>query len=208
MLRREHDLRYRHRLRVLVAHRDLTFGVGSEFRSVALSSLSRLGQRLEDLVAVVDRRGHQLGRLAAGISKHDALIACAFLLVGWLLGIDALGDIGRLRVKQDLDVGLFPMESGLLVADVADRHARDMRNPVLGHRRRPARLAGDDDAVGGRECLACGTDLPGVDAGGRALAIEQVDDLVRDAVADLVGMPFRDGFAREEVGLAGHTHPL
>ena len=50
----------------------------------------------EDLVRVVDRRRHQVRRLAAGVAEHDALVAGTLvaLLVGGI--VDALGDIGRL----------------------------------------------------------------------------------------------------------------
>ena len=76
-------------------------------------------------MAVVDRRRHQVGRLAAGIAEHDALVAGAFLAlpVGGI--VDALGDVGRLGVQQHVDLGRLPVEAVLLVADGADRLARD-----------------------------------------------------------------------------------
>ena len=114
------------------------------------------------LVGVVDRRRHQLRRLAAGIAEHDALVAGAFVLVAG--GVDALGDVGRLGVQQDLDVAVFPVEAGLLVADVPDREAGDVGDVVLGDRGGAAGLAGDDDAVGGGERLAGDADVPGIDA--------------------------------------------
>ena len=55
--------------------------------------------------------------------------------------------------------------------------------------------------------LAGGTDRPGVDAGLGALAEEQIDDLVRDAIAHLVGVTLRNGFAGEQVGFACHPGP-
>ena len=70
-----------------------------------------------------------------------------------------------------------------------------------------ARLAGDHDLVGGRQRLAGHAQLPGIDAGLGALAEEQVDHLVGDAIANLVRMPLRNGFAREQVGLARHGAP-
>ena len=69
---------------------------------------------------------------------------------------------------------------------------------------RPADLAGDDDAVGGRQRLAGDADLTGIDARLRAFAEEQIDDLVGDAVADLVRMTFGHGFAGELVILTSH----
>ncbi len=81
------------------------------------------GQQFEDLVRVVDRRRHQVRRLAAGIAEHDALVAGALfaLRVGGV--VDALGDVGRLAVQQHVDLGGLPVEAALLVADGADRLA-------------------------------------------------------------------------------------
>jgi hypothetical protein len=73
-------------------------------------------------VAVLDRRRHQGFGFAAGVAEHDALVARALVLV--VLGIDALGDMRRLRVQQHLDFGALPMKAILLVADVADRKPR------------------------------------------------------------------------------------
>src|SRR5262249_22321919 len=85
MLVRDDDLPDADRLAVLVAHGDLALGVGAELGSIALLALARGGEVLQDLVAVVDRRRHQHGRLAAGVAEHDALVARTFLLVGRLL---------------------------------------------------------------------------------------------------------------------------
>ncbi len=73
---------------------------------------------------VIKRRRHQRLGLAAGVAEHDALIAGALILVAG--AVDALGDVGGLRVQMDGDVGVLPVEAILLVADVADRHARQM----------------------------------------------------------------------------------
>ena len=108
-------------------------------------------------------------------------------------------------MQEDVDLRLLPVEAVLLVADVLDRHARDMGDPVLGDVARAARLAGDHDAIGGGERLAGGADFPGVEAGGGAFAEEEVDDLVGNAVADLVGMALGDGLAGELVILTRHS---
>ena len=69
----------------------------------------------------MDRRRHQLRRFGAGIAEHDALVAGALVLVAG--GVDALGDVHRLRMEQDVDLRRLPVESLLLVADVLDRGA-------------------------------------------------------------------------------------
>ena len=77
------------RLAVLVADRDLGFCVRRQRRF--LSAVARVSQELQDLVAELDRRRHQLGRLVRGVAEHDALVACALFLVA--RAVDALGDV-------------------------------------------------------------------------------------------------------------------
>ena len=79
MLGRQHDLGHLGGLAVDVAHGDLALGVGAELADVALAGMAGGGQQFEDLVAVVDRRRHQVRRLAAGIAEHDALVAGTLL---------------------------------------------------------------------------------------------------------------------------------
>ncbi len=156
-------------------------------------------------MGVVDRRRHEGGRLVAGVAEHDALVARAFfLVVAGLVGVDALGDVGRLRMQQDVDLRRVPVEAVLLIADVAHRHASDVGDEILGYARRAASFARDDDAVGGGERFAGGADRPRIDSSLLTLAEEQIDDLVGDAVADLVGMAFRDRLAGELVILPDH----
>ncbi|KAG5728649.1 hypothetical protein E4T56_gene13993, partial [Termitomyces sp. T112] len=94
------------------------------------------------------------------------------------------------------------MEAFLLVADVLDRlphHAFDL---LAGHRLRTTRFTGDHHLVGGGKRFAGRADLPGIDAGFRPFAVEQVDDLVGDTVTDLVWMSLGNGLAGEQIGRA------
>ena len=97
-----------------------------------------------------------------------------------------------------------PAEPGLLVADVLHREADDVGDVVAGDRGRPAGLAGDDDAVGGRQGLAGDAHPARVPAVLRGAREEGVDDLIGDAVADLVGMTFRNRFAGEQIARTRH----
>ena len=72
----------------------------------------------QDLVAVVERRRHEVGSLVAGEAEHDALVARAFVLV--LGGIDALRDMRRLRVQMVGEIEAVPVEALLLIADALD----------------------------------------------------------------------------------------
>jgi hypothetical protein len=173
---------------VVILDRHLALGVGAERRRSA--GLPRIVHQLQDAVGVVNRRRHQFGRLAAGIAEHDALVAGTLVLVAG--GIDALGDVGRLGVQQDLDLGILPVEAFLLVADVADRlagEAFDLAEDGLG----AAHLAGDDHAVGGGKRLAGDARL------GHRRQIG-VDDGIGNPVADLVRVAFRHGFTGEQKG--------
>jgi hypothetical protein len=138
-------------------------------------------------VGVEDRRRHQVRRLVGGVTEHDALIAGALFLVGaGLQRVDALRDVGGLRMQQDLDVAGFPVEAFLLVADVLDRRADHAFDLVVGDGFGTAGLAGDHHLVGGGERFARRANGPGIDARFRAFTKKQIDDFVGDPVADLV----------------------
>ena len=186
---RHHDLAHADRLAVLVLHGDLALGVRAQH--LLLAGVTGFRDQPQDLVGVEDRRRHQVRRLVGGIAEHDALVARALFLVGaGLQRIDALRDIGRLRMQQDFDVAGLPVEAVLLVADVLDRGAHHALDLLVGDRLRAAGFAGDHHLVGGGERLAGGTDRPRIDAGFRAFAEKQIDDLVGNPVADLVRMTF------------------
>ena len=202
VLMREHDLRRLDRLAVLIAQRDLALGVGAE--ALLLAAVTGLGEVFQNLMGVIERRRHQLRGFAHGVAEHDALVARALVLVAG--GVDALSDVGRLRVQQHLDLGVLPVKAVLLVADRLDRLAGDVLDMLEGHMR-PAHLAGDDDAVRRAERLGGDADGVRIDAGLRALAKEGVHDLIGNAVANLVRMALGNGFAGKHIGLARHVNP-
>ena len=96
------------------------------------------------------------------------------------------------------------MKARLLVADVLDGLAGALDDAVAGDALGSAIFAGDDDAVGGGEGFAGDPDGTRIGAGGERFGIEQVDDLVGDAVADLVGVTLGNRFARELIIPAHH----
>ena len=153
-------------------------------------------------MGVEDGRRHQLGGFVASVPEHDALVAGALVLRGG--GVDALRDVRRLGVQQHLDGGLVPVEAGLLVADVLHRHAGMMSDEVAGDGAGAAVLAGDDDAICRGQRLASHPHPPRIEALRLGLAEEEIDDLVGDAVADLVRMTFGHGLAGEEIVRSGH----
>ena len=166
-----------------------------------------MGQVFEDLVGVIDGRWHQFGRFAARVAEHDALVAGTLFFVGGLLGIDTGCDIDRLGMEQHVDLSVFPVEPVLLVADVLDRHAGGVGDPVLRHRAGAARFASDHHAVRRAQRFARRADVPRVEASLGAFAEKQVHNFIRDPVADLVGMALGNGFRGEQIGFTCHEAP-
>src|SRR5690606_13659543 len=139
---------------------------------------------------------------------HDALVARALVLA--VAGVDAAGDVERLRMQEVGVLGGLPVEALLLVADVAHRPAdqrfervHDLPGEGLVLLRRAAlapgpHLAGQDDAVG-RDKGFTGAPRFGV------LGEKDVDHRVGDAVGDLVGVAFGNALAGEDVGRPDHA---
>ena len=107
--------------------RDLGLAVGTE--EVDLLRLADVGELLRELVRVVDRRRHELGRLVGRVAEHQALVAGALLLVEALALGHALRDVGRLLLdRREHRAGLVvEAHRGVGVADVLDRLADDDR---------------------------------------------------------------------------------
>ena len=108
--------------------------------------------------------------------------------------------------SRHFDVSVAPMEAVLLVADVLDRLCERLLRSRRGRNFRAADFAGDDDPVGRRQRLAGDADLIGIDARLRPFAEEQIDDFVRNPIANLVRMAFGNGFTGELVILTSHIH--
>jgi hypothetical protein len=100
-----------------------------------------------------------------------------------------------------LDLGVLPVEAGLLVADLLDRVAGDLLEMAVGDGVGAAHLAGQHDAVGRHKRLDR-------DARIRLGGEIGIDHRVRNPVADLVGMTLGNGFAGEQVVAACHSRIL
>src|SRR5581483_795854 len=151
----------------------LALAVGPEPRQLAL--LPRLGQPLDKPVGHVDRQGHQLRRLVAGVAEHQALVAGALLLLVVLGAIDAAGDVGALAVNGAYDAAGVVIEAdlGMDVANLLDRVAGDLGRVDVGF---GGHLAGEDDLPGRHERFA----------GDSALRVLR-ENRVEDGITDLVG---------------------
>ena len=204
VLGRDDDRRAGDRLAVFIAQRDLALGIGLEEGRRAV--LAVLGQALQDLVAVIERRGHEVGRLVAGEPEHDALVAGALIFVA--AGIHALRNFGGLAVQMVLEGQRLPVEAVLLIADFAHRAAHRFLDfflraggpagvfrpvGIVGVVHRGATdLAREDNTLRGRHGLASHACF-GV------LGQHQIDDRIRNLVGNLVGMAFRNAFGSEQI---------
>ena len=100
-------------------------------------------------------------------------------------------------MQQNLDLGVGPVEALLGIADILDRLARQLFDVGMGDAAAAAHFAGDHDAVGGAQRF-------GRDARARITCEICIDDRIGNAVANLVRMPFGDGFAGEQIIGIGH----
>ena len=207
MLVRNYDLGDANRFAIFVLNGHLALAVWPKLGGFTGLGLAGVRQILQNFVRVVDRGRHEFGRVGAGVSEHDALVARTLFLVRGLLGIDALSNVGRLRVQQHFNVRVGPVKAILLVADVFNGGAGQILDHLDGDAFGSARFASDDDAVGRCHRLASGADAPRIELLLGAFAVERIDDFVRDAVANLIGMPFGNRLAGKQKGLACHSGP-
>ncbi|ENN86352.1 hypothetical protein RHSP_20207 [Rhizobium freirei PRF 81] len=210
MLGGQHDRGHFGRLAVDVADRYLALGVRAKLGNFAFALLAGGSKQLQDPVRIVDRRRHEIRRFLAGVAEHDALVAGTFvaLLVGSI--VDALGDIGRLRMQEHVDARRLPVEAVLLVADILDGatgSSLELRRiddvvavlVLLHQARRKTNFTGDDDAIGGGKGLAGNAHAPRVHAGLCGLAVDQIDDFIRNAVTNFIRVTFGYRLTREQI---------
>ncbi len=164
---------------MLIEECDLALRIGA--KHVDGAGVPRLRHFVQDAVGVVDRRRHEIVGVAAGEAEHDSLIARALVLVA--RGVDPLGDVGRLLVQIDVDLGFLPMEAFLLVADLPDTAAHRLLHHLVGDLAGTPHLARQDHPVGGCQRLGRHPRI-------RVCREIQIDDGVGDTVAKLIGMPF------------------
>ena len=145
---------------------DLGFAVGTQEIDDAL--LANFRKALSEPMRQLNRHGHQFGRLVAGKTEHQALVAGAAC-------IHAHGDVGRLLLNGgDYAAGLG-IEAVLRsrIANIADDVAGEVGEVNIG---RGGNFTGDDDEAGGDERLA----------GYAALGVVRQYG-VKDGVGNLVG---------------------
>ena len=124
-------------------------------------------------------------------------------------------------MQQHLDVGAVIRETVLVVADVSDHIAGDLRDHLavyhrlgamfMEQRRLAAAFAGNHDLVGRGERFAAEPRVHQAVVGDTELGVvfeKRVEHRVRNLVADLVGMTFGYGLAGEQEILMRHRNAL
>ena len=146
------------------------------------------GERTGESMGQRDGQGKQDVGLVAGVSEHQALVACS-LFRGGNPAVDVLGldpqpveDLEAVHAERLILVGIADGLHGF-----ADDGWDVEGGPGL-------QFSGDHDLV------VLGEDLAGDVAGG-ILGEGGVEDAVRDEVADLVGVTFADRFGGEKLGV-------
>jgi len=195
MLGGQHDLGHFDRLATDIAQGHLALGIWTKLR--LFPGMAGFCQQFQDLVAIGDRRWHQHRGFVAGIAEHDALIARAFVLIA--RGIDALGDMRRLRVQQHFDFAVGVMEAVLLVTDFLDGLAGNRFDHLVGDFLWATGFAGNHDAVGRGQRFRRTAQVPRRETVLGAFPEEQIDNFVRNPVAHLIGVTFRDAFAGKQI---------
>jgi hypothetical protein len=177
----------------VVFDRDLGLAVGAQIRNGAV--LADLRQALGEAVCQLDRQRHQLGRLAAGVAEHQALVAGALTvelvdalaLTGLVGVVDALGDVGRLRTDGHRHATGGSVEAlvGGVVTDLEDLFPDETGDIDVGLRRH---LSGDVDLTSGDQRLDGDTALGiTLEHGVENRVTDLVGDLVRVALCDRLG---------------------
>ena len=188
MLGRDHDGSGRHRTAIFISQRDLAFAIGP--KTSHATRTPRLGHISENAVRICNRRRHEFRRFTAGITEHNALITRAVL-------VDTLGDMRGLSVNTHLNLSIAPVKAVLLIADIAHGGARDLFNFLIGDKTRGAHLTGQHNQIGSGQCFNRHPRL-------RLAGEKGIQNSVRYAVTNFVGVTFRNRFTGEYIIFDGH----
>ena len=174
------DNALRHTL-VAIFHRHLALGVGAEIGHL-LTLLADVCQRPHDKVSEIERDGHIVGRLIAGVAEHHSLVAGTLRLL--VLAADAPIDILALLVNGSQNTTRLRVKLilSLIVANTVDGLAGHglqidiLRGAHLAHDHHLSRCV---ESLDGAMCLV---------VIGQKLVEQSVANLVRY----FIGMSFRD----------------
>ena len=179
---------------VLIADRHLCFPIRAQVRKRSI--LPNLCETPGQLMRQHSGQRHQLLSLICGVAEHHALVTGTDLrrLTGvsrFQRIVDTLRNVRRLPVKAEDDLRGVRMEAifRTVISDSADRAADHILRINMGTR---GDLSGDDHGV-----VLCNS-FDGDMCRGVFFQIG-VQYGVGNQVADLVGMPLRDGFRSKNI---------
>jgi hypothetical protein len=143
-----------------------------------------------------NRRRHELRRLVAGKTEHEALIARALFGGCFSLGsgtVDALFDVARLLAHFANHAAGIGVKNAIAihVTDAADGIADTLFKIELGVTRD---FAGEDNEIAFGERLASDTTQ-------RVLLETGVENVIADGIANFIGMTFGDRFGGKDVAV-------
>ena len=182
----QHHGLHGHRLAVVIAQGDLALGVRTQPRQGAV--LAQFCLTLHQTVREIHRCRHQGVGFVGGKAEHQALIACAQILVFCFVHAD--GDIGRLLANavQYCTAGTVEAFFGTVVTDVQDHLANDVFQFHIGI---GTYFTGDNGHAGfhqgfhGNACLGVILD-------------DGIQNGVRDLVSHFIGMAFGHGLGGKD----------
>jgi len=171
----------------LVEDRDLSLTIRADPRASAV--LADLSEASTELGSEDVSKGHELLGLISSITEHVTLVTSANLL-GGLVDVDTLGNIGGLLLNSNDDVAGLVVNTllGVVVADLLEGLAHDS---LVVHLSLGSDLTEDHDHASLGASLAS-------DLGVGVLLKASVKDSVRNLVADLVGVTLVHGFRGEQ----------
>ena len=173
----------------VILNGELALGIRAQVRHEPWFVVADIGEDFQQFVAQVQRKGHVVLRIPAGITEHHALVAGALLFLR--CPFHAAVDVGRLFVEgtQHTAAGSVKHVIGLGVADAADGVTDRGLDVHVGFR---LHFAHHHHHAGGTETLAGHLRF-------RILHQELIQDGVRNLVCHFVGMPFAHRLACKQI---------
>ena len=95
--------------------------------------MAHFSQLAQNFVTVENRSRHQDGRLAASVTKHNALVARTLFFVQTFTLINTLGNVGALAMNIAINTGVFPMEAVLFVSNTLNCIPRCLDHRLVGN---------------------------------------------------------------------------
>jgi hypothetical protein len=156
-----------------------------------LASEPGFRKAIDNAVGERNRQRHQLGRVAARVPKHEALVASPDILAGRGVGVHAHRDVLALLAQVNANGARIGADAHLVVdvANIANRIADDFLVVDI----RVGRDFASDDRQARRDQRLTRHSAKRIDGE------KGVEHAVRDLIGQLVRMPHADRFTGEQI---------